>query len=318
MMMKHFSLGRRMMALVAVSTATALGGVSAFTGATASALAANTRGEQSQNWAGYIVHDKDGQSFSSVSGSWTEPAVSPESGDGYSAFWVGLGGTSPNSRALEQIGTAGSVVDGKADYSAWYELVPAPETELSLAIHPGDRLSASVTVAGGRVTLWLADRTTGQSLSKMLRTQRSDTSSAEWIAEAPSRVTPGDGTQVLPLANFGTVTFTNATATAGGHTGSISDPDWSVQATQLSPSQGVGFPGAGNLTGLVPGLLAVQSAREASPNGLSNAGTSFSVSYSAGGDPERPTSGESGYSTSGYGYGGPYVLLLPGGYIIVM
>src|ERR1700758_2509396 len=142
MIMKHFSLGRRMMALVAVSTATALGCVSAFTGATASALAANTQGEQSQNWAGYIVHDKDGQSFSSVSGSWTEPAVSPESGDDYSAFWVGLGGASQNSRALEQIGTTADVVDGKIHYSAWYELVPAPEAKLSLAIHPGDRLAA--------------------------------------------------------------------------------------------------------------------------------------------------------------------------------
>lgn len=203
MITTHFSPRRRMMALVAVSTVAALGGAIALTGATSSALAASTQREQSQNWAGYVVHDKDGQSFSSVSGSWTEPAVSPQSGDGYSAFWVGLGGTSPNSRALEQIGTAASVVDGKPHCSAWYELVPAPETKLNLAIHPGDRLAANVTVAGERVTLSLSDRTTGQSVSKTLEMHGSDTSSAEWIAEAPSKVTPGDGTQILPLANFG-------------------------------------------------------------------------------------------------------------------
>lgn len=114
------------------------------------------------------------------------------------------------------------------------------------------------------------------------------------------------------------MTFTDATATAGGHTGSISDPDWTIQATQLNPSQGVGFPGAGNLTAVVPGLVAAQPAGGASPNGLSNGGTSFSVSYAPGGDAEQPTGGESGYSTGGYGYGGPYVLLLPGGYVVVI
>jgi hypothetical protein len=318
MIMRHLSSWRRLLALVAVSTAIALGGGVALTGATASAQEANTQLEQSRNWAGYVVHDKDGQSFSSVSGSWTEPAVSPESGDGYSAFWVGLGGASQNSRALEQIGTTADVVDGTTHYSAWYELVPAPETKLSLAIHPGDRLAASVTVAGERVTLSLADQTTGQSLSKTLQMYGSDTSSAEWIAEAPSRVTPGGGTQILPLANFGRVTFTDATATAGGHTGPVSDPDWTVQATQLSPSGGMGLPGAGNPTVVAPGVVAVQSSAGASPNGLSNGGTSFSVAYAPGGDAERPAGGESGYPTGGNGYGGPYVLLLPGGYVVVI
>ena len=100
MIMRHLPSWRRLLALVAVSTAIALAGGVALTGATASAQEANTQLEQSRNWAGYVVHDKDGHSFSSVSGSWTEPAVSPESGDDYSAFGVGLGGASQNSRAL--------------------------------------------------------------------------------------------------------------------------------------------------------------------------------------------------------------------------
>lgn len=40
-----------------------------------------------------------------------------------------------------------------------------------------------------------------------------DTSTAEWIAEAPSTSTSSATDQVVPLADFGTVTFTKAGAT---------------------------------------------------------------------------------------------------------
>ena len=53
----------------------------------------------SANWAGYAVDSGDPAAgaapavFTSVSGSWTQPAVEcPRSGTTYSAFWVGLGG----------------------------------------------------------------------------------------------------------------------------------------------------------------------------------------------------------------------------------
>jgi hypothetical protein len=71
-----------------------------------------------------------------------------------------------------------------------------------------------------------------------------DTSSAEWIAEAPSAETQG-GLQVLPLANFREVTFTNASATAAGHTGSISDAAWDVQEIQLGAPGSSPFAGTG-------------------------------------------------------------------------
>ena len=242
MIIKSTSRVRRLLALLAVSMPIVLTGSAAVTGATASAQIVNAQQEQSQNWAGYVAQSKDGQHFSSVSGSWVQPAVSADSGTGYSAYWVGLGGASQNSKALEQIGTSANVVNGKTQYSAWYELVPSPETKLSLAIHPGDHMSATVKVAGDQVTLSLDDQTTGQSVTKTLHMNGPDTSSAEWIAEAPSQVTPGGGTQILPLANFGKVTFTNAYATAGGHQGSISDPNWTAKQTQLSSSGGSGVP----------------------------------------------------------------------------
>src|SRR5207248_3442603 len=68
----------------------------------------------SSNWSGYAVSaapTADGTdpvplSFTSVSGTWVEPAASCTTGaNTYAAFWVGLGGFSDTSQALEQIGT---------------------------------------------------------------------------------------------------------------------------------------------------------------------------------------------------------------------
>jgi hypothetical protein len=273
---------RRALALLAMAAPCAVIGTLAVTAAGTSVKTVNAQRQQSENWAGYIVYSKTGENFSSVSGSWTQPSVAVSSGRGYSAFWVGLGGASPQSQAVEQIGTSANVVKGRTQYSAWYELIPAPETDLNIAVHPGDHISARVAVSGTNVTLSLSDQTTGQSASKTLPMSNPDTSSAEWIAEAPSAQTQTGGSQILPLANFGTVTFTNASATAGGHTGSISDPNWTVQEAQLSPSGGIGFPGAGSIMPGFPGQP-TQSSAGATPSGLSDGGTSFSVSYSAAG-----------------------------------
>jgi hypothetical protein len=332
--------GRRALALLAVSAPMVLTGMSGISSASSAAQTVNAQLQQSQNWAGYVVQGKAGQDFSAVSGSWKEPSVSAASGQGDSAFWVGLGGASKQSQALEQIGTSADVVNGQAQYSAWYELVPAPETKLGLPIHPGDHMSARVTVDGLNVTMSLADQTTGQSVTKTVKTSNPDTSSAEWIAEAPSTETPGGGTQILPLANFGKVTFTNAYATAGGHQGSISDPNWTAKQTQLSSSGGSGVLGGGTLA---PGLTGgSQSSAGASPSSLSSGGTSFSVSYSGGGGSPASTGGSGspgypgggyvypgsgyvypggGYLGGGYGYpglAGGYAYVLPGGYVVVI
>lgn len=184
----------------------------------------------SANWAGYAV---GGTTFSSVSGSWTVPAAR-SSTDGYSAFWVGLGGTSSESSGLEQVGTESDYVDGQARYYAWYELVPAAAVRLDLPIHSGDRIAAKVSVSGTRVTVSLSDLTTGRSVTKTLRSSDPDTSSAEWIAEAPAAEYADGTASQLPLADFGTASFTGATATAAdGHTGSIVDSDWQAERIEL-------------------------------------------------------------------------------------
>ncbi len=273
------------------STATALAVVTAAT-ATASAATA-AQAAVSQNWAGYAA---GGTQFSSVSGNWVQPTAKCGSGQTYSAFWVGIGGASDQSSALEQTGTqADCMADGSAEYYAWYELVPAAPVKLDLAIKPGDNIAAKVNVDGSNVTVSLTDQTSGQSTTKTLQMDNPDTSSAEWIAEAPSACDGSGGCQPLPLADFGTVGFTNATATANGHTGTISDSDWSAQPVQLSGS------GSSDVSyGTDAGSAG------ASPSSLSSDGSAFSVAYQASSGSTGATggAGDYGYGDGGYGDGG--------------
>jgi hypothetical protein len=248
------------------------------------AAAAATAGEgASQNWAGYVA---SGSNFSSVSGSWVQPSANTSAGDGYSAFWVGLGGSGHSqSQSLEQIGTQANVTNGQPVYYAWYELVPSAPVRLDLAIHPGDHISAGVSVSGTSVTVSLSDQTTGASYNNTLQMSNPDTSSAEWIAEAPSASDGQGNLQPLPLADFGTVNFSNASATAAGHTGSITDPAWNNQAIALTGTSGAA----------------------AQPSSLTSDGSAFSVTWqsASGAAQTSPAAyGDSGAGYGGYGYGG--------------
>src|ERR1700693_1994501 len=175
---------KRLVALVATVGALIAAGA---TFATTSASAAPVPEATSENWAGYVASPTASSQFSSVSGSWVQPTANTSAGDGYSAFWVGLGGAGQSqSQSLEQVGTQADVIGGQTVYYAWYELLPAAPVKLSLAIHPGDHIAARVSVSGSSVTFSLSDQTTGQSYTNTLQMSNPDTSSAEWIAEAPS------------------------------------------------------------------------------------------------------------------------------------
>ena len=179
---------------------------------------------RSLNWSGYAAY-QTGTTFTDVKGSWTQPAASCRGGQKqYASFWVGLDGY--NSSSVEQIGTDSDCNgNNRAVYYAWYELYPAPPVNLSLAVHPGDVIAAEVSASGSSFTLSLVNQTTGASFSTTQTVAGAALSSAEWVAEAPSRCMAT--CSVLPLANFGTVNFTGSYATGNGHTGSIGDAAWS-------------------------------------------------------------------------------------------
>ncbi len=258
---------------------------------TASAATVDSQEATSANWSGYVAGGSSSgstQQFSSVSGSWVQPTVNCSTGDGDAAFWVGIGGTSQTNNALEQVGTEANCTNGSAQHFAWYELVPAAPVRLGVSINPGDHVSAKVDVDGTTVTVSLSDQTSGQSSTKTLQMQNPDTSSAEWIAEAPSSCDGSGSCTPLALANFGTANFSGAAATANGHTGPIDDSTWGSQAVQLS----------GGAQGYAGGqsLAASGSSASAVPTSLSTDGASFSVAWQSG-----DTSNASTGSTSGAG-----------------
>jgi hypothetical protein len=344
---------KRIIPLSAATVAFALGAVPAWTSAASAATvqqaqSANWSGYVIGSGSGGSSNGS-GQQFSAVSGSWVQPTAKCTSAGGDSAFWVGLGGADQStsdagfddgsdgsgvgqsgtgagqsaaggaatsqSDSLEQAGTeADCSSSGTTRYFAWYELVPAAPVKLGLAVHPGDHITTRVSIAGDNMTVAMSDQTTGQSTTKTVATHNPDTSTAEWIAEAPSECDGSGSCQPLALADFGTMSFTGASATtASGHTGTISDSDWSAAAVQLNPeavSSGFGgaqFTSAGGTGG-------------ATPSSLSSDGSSFSVAYSSSGaqptttgsggdgstDPYGDGSGGAGDPGYGYGSGGGY------------
>jgi hypothetical protein len=157
----------------------------------------------SSNWAGW---DNVGHTYTTVSASWVQPTITCKAGEtSYASFWIGLDGD--GSGSVEQTGSEGDCVRGRATYYSWYEFYPAYPVNYSDVVKPGDHFSSTVTSTGsGRYSLALTDSTQGWTHTKAGSAPDAENASAEVIAEAPS-----SSTGVLPLANFGTMTFSNAT-----------------------------------------------------------------------------------------------------------
>jgi hypothetical protein len=252
--------------LLLAAAAIAGAGATALVPATASAAAPAT--VVSSNWSGYAV---SAARFRRVSGSWKVAAGSCSGGSAtYSAAWLGIGGFSETSQALEQTGTElDCSASGRAVYSAWYELVPSDAKTIRMTVRPGDTMSASVDVRGQKVSIRLRDVTRGSTFSKTLRMSAPDVTSAEWIVEAPAGCDSSGSCWQLPLADFGSVRFTHAGATSvSGHSGTISDSAWS--ATKMNLSQARSGGNGRTTVGSMSGALAAA---------LSASGDAFSVSY---------------------------------------
>jgi hypothetical protein len=248
----------------------------------------------SSNWAGYVADGTDPVSgaptrFSTVSGTWVAPKADcsgvATSGPTASAFWVGLGGNSNKSNALEQAGTEADCTGaGAPRYFAWYELVPADSVRVSLNVTPGDTIAVTVAVSGKSVSIGLRNLSQGTSFSKTLSMAAPDTTSAEWIAEAPSLCANARFCRQPPLTNFGKVAFSNATTASGAQTGSISDTAWSAAPVAL---QAGGFYGPGHFSHR-------HTVSEALPSGLSQAGGAFTVNWRRVAAPQPPSGSGSG------------------------
>jgi hypothetical protein len=259
----------------------------ALIGGGAGVASAQAATATSSNWAGYAVR-KTGTAFRHVSGTWTVPAVDcADSTETFSANWVGLGGYSSSSKALEQLGTESDCTRaGTASYSGWFEVVPAAATTARMTVKAGDVVRASAAVRGTLVTLKLTNLTRAKTIAKTVRASAVDVSSAEWIVEAPSLCDAACSQSAL--ADFGSTAFSAAGATtAAGHTGPILDAAWTPVAITLRatgrggpggllPGSDAGGPGRGR------GAIEPASSGGATPGTLTASGDGFGVVYGDG------------------------------------
>jgi hypothetical protein len=162
------------------------------------------------NWAGYGL---DAQGVTAIHAAWIVPAATAPPATGYAATWVGIGGRDTGD--LIQAGTEQDIEDGVTTYYAWVEVLPDDTLGVSprrLPVRPGDLFAVTITNTGAdNWSIMLENRTTNQRLTATT-TYTSCECSAEWIEEVPEF---DDGSDPA-LANFGTVSFTEATATVGG------------------------------------------------------------------------------------------------------
>ncbi len=168
------------------------------------------------NWAGYVA---GGQQFTSVTATWTQPAVRTTSISAKPIdvdIWVGLDGGVRGSDTVEQTGStygAGCNDQGAGCY-AWYETYPRPWVTIAraqmaglgsqhMAVFAGDTVTATVTSLGDqRFRFTLADDTLGESFSTVKTSPAAKCECAEIIVEA--HLQNGVG-----LPDFGPVHFTN-------------------------------------------------------------------------------------------------------------
>ncbi len=174
----------------------------------------STFGWTSSNWSGYALSGSKG-SYSQITGTWTVPTVVRTKGSTYSSSWIGIDGF--NNSSLIQTGTEQDYTAGHAQYYAWWEILPAAETQITtMTVSPGDSMTASiVNDGGGSWTITLKDVTQSESFTTT-QSYSGPASSAEWIEEAPTI-----GGHIATLADYGQTTFSSLTVN-GGNPGLVS------------------------------------------------------------------------------------------------
>jgi hypothetical protein len=129
-------------------------------------------------------------------------AAAPTTKATYSSQWIGIGGFFSGDGSLIQTGTE-SDYNGGASYYAWYELLPASETPISMAVKPGDVMYANISLAAHTTNTWVVsiyDQTSHGGFAQFV-TYSSSKLSAEWIEERPELCSAV--CTLTSLANFG-------------------------------------------------------------------------------------------------------------------
>ena len=177
------------------------------------------------NWAGYAVASSfptngsiPKSNITKLNGTWIVQTASFSNEITTSTQWIGIGGyfaafgNSTDKNNLIQTGTASYYINGVANYTAWYELLPISKYGYSIPINsmiiqPGNKIYGSIklikkinnTTQQWNITINDTSRK-NDTFTKILN-YTSDEASGEWIEERPS-------TSIFSeLSNFGTAYY---------------------------------------------------------------------------------------------------------------
>ncbi|KAF7973077.1 hypothetical protein HWV62_16270 [Athelia sp. TMB] len=165
----------------------------------------STNVSYSTNWAGAVLSESAG-TWKSVTGTFTVPTPS---GSGAASAWVGIDGDTCET-AILQTGVDFTVSGGEVSYDAWYEWYPAVSYDFnSISFSSGDVVKLTVTATSTKAgTAVIENVTTGKTVTKSLKSSSAlCQKDAEWIVEDFE-----EGSSLVKFADFGTVTFKDATA----------------------------------------------------------------------------------------------------------
>jgi hypothetical protein len=177
-----------------------------------------TQHRRSHNWAGAVLRGSD---FQTVTGTFVVPEVIlPDDAHSHkrhaASAWVGLDG-SPGGRkgVVMQTGLHMRIHNGKLRYGAWHQWYPNMNVEFSrMKIMPGDSVALTLSASsesGGIAIIENNTKKTSFNHTWVDQTPHLCRTGAEWIVEDYSVTRFGKKGRV-PFANFGSVTFTNASA----------------------------------------------------------------------------------------------------------
>ncbi|KAI0033822.1 peptidase A4 family-domain-containing protein [Vararia minispora EC-137] len=167
--------------------------------------------QYSSNWAGAVISESKA-TWTAVTGTFVVPTPSAPSGEStaYASAWVGIDGDTCGN-AILQTGVDFNVQNGVVSYDAWYEWYPDYAHSFSgITFSAGDIVTVTVKASsktGGTATV--ENVTKGKTVTYTFSGQPSLCEyDVEWIVEDFE-----SGGSLVPFADFGTVTFTNAVAT---------------------------------------------------------------------------------------------------------
>ncbi|CAG8949138.1 hypothetical protein HYFRA_00004760 [Hymenoscyphus fraxineus] len=175
-----------------------------------------THVQYSGNWAGAVLI---GTGYTSVTGTFTVPSPTTA---GSGSAWVGIDGDTCGT-AILQTGIDWTRSGSRVTYDAWYEWYPDYAYNFNgISLAAGNVVTVTVTAngkAGGTATIH--NQSSGQTVTHTFSNEASLGSLCEYNAEWIVEDFDSGGSQVS-FANFGTVSFTGASAVKSGQTVGVS------------------------------------------------------------------------------------------------